>query len=188
MGERTKSPPARCRYRPIGQELHRHAQLPENRQRQQDREHFTISARHARRVATEIGDDNFIMTSGHIAHNCRIGSHIVIASLRAAGRYVEVEDGRSSPARAGAPVREDRPPRHDQRQHRRQPGRPARLHIRGLSDRAQGLNLVGLKRAGFKRRPQHPQERVSDVYRSGLKLEDALAKIESEIHPGNVSL
>src|ERR1700742_5117372 len=26
----------------------------------------------------EIGDGNYIMTSGHIAHNCKIGSHTVI--------------------------------------------------------------------------------------------------------------
>ena len=44
------------------------------------REHYTISRGTAPESATEIGDDNYIMTSGHIAHNCRIGNHTVIAS------------------------------------------------------------------------------------------------------------
>src|SRR3989475_5673819 len=42
------------------------------------REHFTISRGTAPESSTEIGDNNFIMTSGHIAHNCRIGSNTVI--------------------------------------------------------------------------------------------------------------
>jgi UDP-N-acetylglucosamine acyltransferase len=62
------------------------------------REHFTISRGTPAESATEIGDDNFIMTSGHIAHNCRIGSHVVIASCVLLGGYVEVKTGRSSPA------------------------------------------------------------------------------------------
>ena len=44
------------------------------------REHWTISRGTQPESVTEIGDDNFIMTSGHIAHNCKIGSHTVIAS------------------------------------------------------------------------------------------------------------
>src|SRR5580700_2000065 len=44
------------------------------------REHFTISRGTPPESATEIGNDNFIMTSGHIAHNCKIGNQTVIAS------------------------------------------------------------------------------------------------------------
>src|ERR1035437_1162213 len=57
------------------------------------REHFTVSRGTPPESATEICDDNFIMTSGHIAHNCRIGSHVVIAICVLLGGYVEVEDG-----------------------------------------------------------------------------------------------
>jgi UDP-N-acetylglucosamine acyltransferase len=39
------------------------------------REHYTISRGTAPESETVIGDENYIMTSGHIAHNCRIGSH-----------------------------------------------------------------------------------------------------------------
>src|SRR5438876_10123863 len=44
------------------------------------REHYTISRGTAAESETVIGDENYIMTSGHIAHNCRIGSRTVIAS------------------------------------------------------------------------------------------------------------
>ena len=52
---------------------------------------------------------------------------------------------------------------------------------------AKGLNLVGLKRAGFKASQVAPiKQAYRLLYRSGLKLEDALARIESEIaHPGD---
>jgi UDP-N-acetylglucosamine acyltransferase len=47
---------------------------------------------------------------------------------------------------------------------------------------ARGLNLVGLKRAGYKASQVAPiKQAYRLLYRSGLKLEDALARIESEI-------
>src|SRR5712671_8121812 len=57
------------------------------------REHYTISRGTQPESATEIGDDNFIMTSGHIAHNSKIGSNCVIASCALVAGHVEVEDG-----------------------------------------------------------------------------------------------
>src|SRR5437764_6149951 len=57
------------------------------------REHYTISRGTQPESVTEIGDDNYIMTSGHIAHNCRIGNKTVICSSALVAGYVEVEDG-----------------------------------------------------------------------------------------------
>src|SRR5262249_38209937 len=57
------------------------------------REHFTISRGTPPESATEIGNGNFIMTSGHIAHNCKVGDRAVIASCVLLGGYVEVGDG-----------------------------------------------------------------------------------------------
>src|ERR1700735_1529793 len=42
------------------------------------REHYTISRGTQPESVTEIGDENYIMTSGHIAHNCKIGNRTVI--------------------------------------------------------------------------------------------------------------
>src|SRR5215468_8038833 len=44
------------------------------------REHWTISRGTEPESVTEIGDDNYIMSSGHIAHNCKVGNKTVIAS------------------------------------------------------------------------------------------------------------
>src|SRR5438270_7741988 len=57
------------------------------------REHFTVSRGTAPESTTVIGDDNYVMTSGHIAHNARIGSNTVIASCALISGYVEIEDG-----------------------------------------------------------------------------------------------
>jgi len=52
----------------------------------------------------------------------------------------------------------------------------------GFDVEAKGLNLVGLKRAGYQASDVAVLKKAYQIlYRSGLKLEDALAKIESEI-------
>src|SRR3954470_3929 len=56
------------------------------------REHYTISRGTQPESVTEIGDDNYIMTTGHIAHNCRIGNKTVICSCALVAGYVEVEN------------------------------------------------------------------------------------------------
>src|SRR5262245_65520011 len=56
------------------------------------REHYTISRGTEPESVTEIGDGNYIMTSGHIAHNCKIGNDTVIASCALVAGYAEVED------------------------------------------------------------------------------------------------
>ena len=56
------------------------------------REHYTISRGTRPESVTEIGDGNYIMTSGHIAHNCKVGDNTVICSCALLAGYVEVED------------------------------------------------------------------------------------------------
>jgi len=147
------------------------------------REHFTISRGTPPESTTVIGDGNFIMTSGHIAHNCKIGNNTVIASCVLLGGYVEIEDqaflsggvlvhqftrvGRLAMVSGNTRVNQDAPPF---------------FTYSGFAIEPRGLNLVGLKRAGL----QPDQIRALKqayrlLYREGLKLEDALARIDSEI-------
>src|SRR5229473_3790273 len=56
------------------------------------REHYTISRGTKPESVTEIGNGNYIMTSGHIAHNSRIGHRTVIASCALVAGHVDVED------------------------------------------------------------------------------------------------
>jgi UDP-N-acetylglucosamine acyltransferase len=147
------------------------------------REHFTISRGTPPESVTEIGDGNFVMTSGHIAHNCKIGNNTVIASCVLLGGYVEVEDhaflsggvlvhqygkvGRFAMVSGNTRINLDAPPF---------------FISSGFDIAAKGINLVGLKRAGFdvdQIRALKLAFRI--LYRSGLKLADALAKIEAEV-------
>jgi UDP-N-acetylglucosamine acyltransferase len=147
------------------------------------REHYTISRGTAPESVTELGDGNYIMTSGHIAHNCKIGSNTVIASCALVAGYVEVEDqafisggvvvhqyskiGRLAMIGGNTRINSDVPPF---------------FMYAGHDVVAKGLNVVGLKRAGYKASDVAILKKAYQVlYRSGLKLQDALAKIETEI-------
>src|ERR1043166_9606750 len=147
------------------------------------REHFTISRGTPPESATEIGDGNFIMTSGHIAHNCKIGNNTVIASCVLLGGYVEIEDnaflsggvlvhqfcrvGRMAMISGNARVNLDAPPF---------------FISSGFELAPKGLNTVGLRRAGFDAdRTRALKCAYRTLYRSGLKLAEALARIKAEV-------
>jgi UDP-N-acetylglucosamine acyltransferase len=147
------------------------------------REHYTISRGTQPESVTRIGDRNYIMTSGHIAHNCTVGNDTVIASCALVAGHVSVEDqafvsggvvvhqysriGRLAMIGGNTRVNLDVPPF---------------FLYSGFNVEAKGLNLVGLKRAGFSK-PQIAQlkKAYQTLYRSGLKLEEALVRIETEI-------
>jgi UDP-N-acetylglucosamine acyltransferase len=147
------------------------------------REHYTISRGTKPESVTEIGNDNYIMTSGHIAHNCKIGNNTTIASCALVAGYVEVEDGafisggvvvhqfskigRLAMIGGNTRVNSDVPPF---------------FLYTGFNVEAKGLNVVGLKRAGYRASDLRALKKAYQIlYRSGLKLREALAKIEAEI-------
>ncbi len=41
---------------------------------------------------TAVGDHNFLMACSHVAHDCKLGSHIVIANATLLGGHVHVHD------------------------------------------------------------------------------------------------
>ena len=143
------------------------------------REHFTISRATKPEAATVIGDRNFIMTSGHIAHDCQLGSDIVVASCALLAGYVEVEDqafisggvvvhqfskiGRLAMVGGNTRVNSDLPP----------------FFLYSKFDVAvEGLNLVGLRRAGFSAEDISVLKQCYRIlYRSGLKKEEACEKM-----------
>ena len=147
------------------------------------REHYTISRGTKPESVTRIGDGNYIMTSGHIAHNCTIGNNTVIASCALVAGYVEIEDqafvsgvigihqftkiGRLAMIAGGVRVNMDAPPY---------------FLYGGLYITPNGLNRVGLRRAGFTRADTEPLKTAYQLlYRSNLKQEEALRRIETEI-------
>jgi UDP-N-acetylglucosamine acyltransferase len=151
------------------------------------REHYTISRGTQPESATTIGDGNYIMTSGHIAHNSTIGNNTVIASCALVAGYVEVEDqafisggvvihqysriGRLAMIGGNTRVNLDVPPF---------------FLYSGFNVQARGLNTVGLKRAGFSPiEVARLKNAYRTLYRSGLHLEDALVKIERDLADEN---
>jgi UDP-N-acetylglucosamine acyltransferase len=147
------------------------------------REHYTISRGTKPESVTEVGDGNYIMTSGHIAHNCKIGNQTVICSCALVAGYVEIEDqafvsggvvihqyskiGRLAMIGGNTRVNLDAPPYF--------------LYV-GFDIEPKGPNLVGLKRTGFSNEDISAlKQAYSLLYRSRLKLKDALARIETEI-------
>lgn len=147
------------------------------------REHYTISRGTEPESITEIGDSNYIMTSGHIAHNCKIGSHVVICSCALIAGYVEIEDraylsggalvhqhskvGRFALISGNVRVSRDAPPY---------------FIYSDFESTPRGLNLVGLQRAGFAAEEIRRLKRAYFLlFRSGLNVDKALQKIQTEV-------
>lgn len=101
-------------------------------------------------MVTRVGNGCLFMVSSHVAHDCQVGSSVVLANGAALGGHVVVDDyaivgglagvhqfvhvGESALCAAGAMVSLDVPP------YCMVAGDRARLH---------GLNVVGLRRRGF---------------------------------------
>jgi UDP-N-acetylglucosamine acyltransferase len=147
------------------------------------REHYTISRGTAPESETIVGNGNYIMTSGHIAHNCRIGDHSTIASCALVAGYVEIENqafisggvvihqfskiGRLAMIGGNTRVNLDAPPY---------------FLYTDFNVAPRGLNLVGLRRAGFTASEVRALKQAYKLlYKSGLKLDDALSRIETEV-------
>ncbi len=145
------------------------------------REHHTISRGSKPESVTLMGDGNFIMTSGHIAHNCVVGSNVVMACCTLVSGYVEVEDnvfisggvaihqfskiGRLSMVGANTRVNLDVP--------------PFMLTV-GFHVETIGPNTVGMRRAGYKSADVRAvKEAFRLLYMSGLSRAEALARLEA---------
>jgi UDP-N-acetylglucosamine acyltransferase len=136
------------------------------------REYSTISRATGAHKATCIGDNNYIMTYVHIAHNITIGDNNIIASGSQLGGYVELGDhvnlgglvgihqfskiGRHAMVGAMSYVNKDIPPF---------------LLVRGNPARIFGVNVRGLQRYGF---TPASIEHIKDIYRVLLKSSGSL--------------
>jgi UDP-N-acetylglucosamine acyltransferase len=129
---------------------------------------------------TRIGDDNLFMAYSHVAHDCQLGSKIVMSNVATLGGHVEIGDwvilgglsavhqftkvGAHCFIANNAAVTRDVPP------YVMAVGQPAQPH---------SVNSEGLKRRGF------TPEQILNIrrayrllYRSGTKLKDAMEQLE----------
>lgn len=128
---------------------------------------------------TRIGDDNWIMAYVHIAHDCRIGNHTILANNTSLAGHVRVEDyvilggftlvhqfcalGAHSFTAFSTGIAKDVPPY---------------VMVSGFSAQPHGLNSEGLKRRGFSAESlAQLKQAYKTLYRSKLTLQDALEQL-----------
>lgn len=136
---------------------------------------------------TIIGDDNFMMVNAHVAHDCRLGSHIILVNNTMLGGHVTVEDraflsggsavhqfcriGTFAMIGGQAHLTREVPPF---------------VTVDGLSSLVVGLNKVGLRRAGLKPDDINELKQVYRVlYRSRTTWEETLDRLDKEF-PGEM--
>lgn len=131
---------------------------------------------------TVVGDDNLLMASAHVAHDCQIGHRTIMANAATLGGHVEVADGATVGAFSGV---------HQFCRVGREAfiggysrvTRDALPWVLTVGNRAasHGINLVGLKRRGYSREVIAALKRCyMTLFRSKLRLEEALTRVEEE--------
>ena len=130
---------------------------------------------------TRIGDHNLIMAYAHIAHDCSVGNHTVLANGVTLGGHVTIEDyavlgafcgihqfcriGRYSLAGAYTPINQD--------------VLPFSMTTLGREAKVYGINKVGLERLGFSAERRQKLTRALRLL-SRLNTSQALEKIREE--------
>lgn len=147
------------------------------------REFVTIHRGTKEGTATMIGDSNFLMAYCHVAHNCHLGNNIIMVNQASLTGHCEVEDraflsgmtgfhqftriGTLAMVSALSAINKDIPP------YVVCGGRPAV---------AQGINVVGLRRAGIGHEVRMEiKEAYRLLYRSGLNVSQALETIKRDL-------
>lgn len=134
---------------------------------------------------TRIGNDCLFMAYSHVAHDCQVGNHVILANAATLAGHVLVEDyaifgglsaihqftrvGAHAMISGGSMITQDIVP-----------------YAIAQGDRAKivGLNLIGLKRRGFSDEALSTLKAAYKfIFRSDLRLEAALARIAEELDP-----
>jgi UDP-N-acetylglucosamine acyltransferase len=143
------------------------------------REHVQIHRGTAPGSATIIGNDNFLMATAHVGHNCRLGDHVILANGALLGGYVEVGNhvfisgncvvhqfvriGDHALMRGLSGTSRDVPP----------------YAIIDWQHTVRGVNVIGLKRAGFDdKRIREIREAFRILFRKGRNLSLAVNELK----------
>ena len=147
------------------------------------RECVTVNRGTKYSFTTKVGNDTLLMAYVHIAHDCTIGEHCVLANVTNLAGHVVVEDyaifggmaaahqfvkiGKHAFIAGGTLIRKDVPP-----------------YVIAAKDPTvySGVNSVGLKRNGFSNEDIH---HIQDVYRylynNGMNRSEAIVEIKREV-------
>lgn len=145
------------------------------------REHVTLHRSTTEDGETTIGSNNYLMANSHVGHNCRVGDRVIVANGALLGGHVIVEDnvfisgnclahqfvriGMLALMQGGSAISKDLPP----------------YTIARGDNGICGLNVVGLRRAGFTNEQRIELKRLYQrLFRCKRKLHDALADAMKE--------
>jgi UDP-N-acetylglucosamine acyltransferase len=140
------------------------------------REYVTVHRSAEEDGVTRIGAHNFLMAYTHVAHDCRLGDHVIMVNYAGLSGYVEVQDrafisghnavhqfvriGYLAMVSGASRVVKDIPPF---------------MIAEGNPTRIRGLNVVGLRRLGLGPQIRGELRRAYRLlYRSGLNTSQAL--------------
>ena len=129
---------------------------------------------------TSLGDDNWIMAYVHIAHDCRVGSNTIFANNVTLAGHVHIGDWAILAGFAGA-QQFCRIGAHSFLGAYSGTNRdiPAYAMIAGQPSEPRGINSEGLRRRDFtSEQIRNIKNAYRIVYRQGLKLTEAIARIE----------
>jgi UDP-N-acetylglucosamine acyltransferase len=147
------------------------------------REYATINRGTEYRGKTVVGKNCFIMIYAHLAHDCLLGDHVILANSVNVGGHVEIGDwaiiggivpvhqfvkiGAHSIVGGGFRVQKDVCPY---------------ALVAGYPLKTMGLNRIGLKRRGFSNKTILILEKAFRIlFKSGLNTSQAVEKIKTEL-------
>jgi UDP-N-acetylglucosamine acyltransferase len=145
------------------------------------REYVTANLATQPEGATRVGDHCLLMAYAHVAHDCQLQDHVIVANAVQFAGFVTVEEwaivgggtvvhqfvriGRHSIIGGGSRIPQDVMPF---------------VMTAGSPPRNAGLNRVGLERRGFSKETREALDRAYRIlFREGLSVEKAVAKIRT---------
>jgi UDP-N-acetylglucosamine acyltransferase len=154
------------------------------------RENVTIHRALEGDDATTLGDNNLLMVNVHIAHDCRVGNNTIFANNAMLAGHVTVGDranvsgavavhqfcriGSLAMVGGQAHIVKDVPPY---------------VTVDGLSSCVVGLNVIGLRRAGYSQvEIRELKEAYRVIYRSGLTWNQILERLQVEYVEGHAAM
>ncbi len=149
------------------------------------REYATLNRGTSASGSTSVGDDCLLMAYTHVAHDCRVGHHVILSNAVNMAGHVELEDwviiGGLTPIHqfvrvglhafvgGGSRISQDVAP------FCRVAGSPPKLY---------GLNSVGLERRGFSAEVRAALKRAYRlVFQSNLNVSQGVARAREEVEP-----
>ena len=149
------------------------------------REHFTVHRSTKPDSETVIGSNNFLMQNAHIGHNCVMGNHVILAGGALLAGHAVVQDrafisgkflvhqitrvGTLAMMQGGSAISKDLPP----------------FCIAFHQNEICGLNIIGLRRAGFTAAERlELKTAYRELFRSGKNLRSAVAEAKSKFTTG----